>query len=304
MGHGSVEVLDRSKCLIDLLAVPNGAWTSIMAAAAASGGESLKQPETVRELTKFLKTSQRVCSAVGPLYVVELQVIFGDLMNVFSALSEFQRLMLEASGDAGSHHSLYKAMRSAKRETLKLLTCFVERCGEPEAPLASVTASLLPQLLAPTPAGVLGDYRRSIPTSRDPEVLTLFSTCIQKLPLGEFEGGTAVPRIMEAVFEPTLSMIMGNFEDFPETRLHFFQLLKAINLSSFPSLFAIPAASRKLVVDSVGFAIKHTERNVAETGLEILFEMLQNVERHPQASVRAQAAPSLFISSKKPDVSL
>jgi exportin-1 len=93
-----------------------------------------------------------------------------------------------------------------------------------------------------------------------------------------------VPRILEALFECTLQMIVGNFEDFPEIRLQFFQLLKAVNAHCFPALFAIPQAHRKLVVDSVAYAMKHTERNVAETGLDILFELLQNVDRHPHVA--------------------
>jgi len=77
-------------------------------------------------------------------------------------------------------------------------------------------------------------------------------------------------------------MIVGNFEDYPEVRLQFFTLLKAVNSHCFGALFTIPYETRKLVVDSVAYALKHTERNVAEMGLDILMEMLQNVERHPQ----------------------
>ena len=49
-----------------------------------------------------------------------------------------------------------------------------------------------------------------------------------------------VPRVLEAVFEPTLRMITTNFEDFPEHRLAFFKLLKATNTHCFAALFAIP----------------------------------------------------------------
>jgi len=280
-GAAAVEPLDRAKCLMDLLALPNQTWAAVMAQATASAGESLKQPETVRELNKFLKTNIRVCSAVGPLYVAELQVLFGDLMNVYTAYSEYQKLMVDTGGEHATHHALFKGMRGVKREALRLLTTFVDRCGDPEAPPATVAASLMPLLLQASPSSVLGDYHRSAPNVRDPEVLALFSTCITKLPLAEMEGGAPVTRIMDALFEATLQMITGNFEDFPEVRLQFFTLLKAINSHSFASLFAIPPETRKLVVDSVAFAIKHTERNVAETGLDILFELLQNVDRHP-----------------------
>lgn len=71
-------------------------------------------------------------------------------------------------------------------------------------------------------------------------------------------------------------------QDFPEIRLQFFRLLRAINQHSFGSLFSVQKEQQKLIVDSMVWAIRHTERNIAETGLDILHELLENVERHPQ----------------------
>lgn len=43
-----------------------------------------------------------------------------------------------------------------------------------------------------------------------------------------------IPAIFAAVFECTLSMITKNFEDFPEHRVAFFNLLRATNQHCFP----------------------------------------------------------------------
>lgn len=43
-----------------------------------------------------------------------------------------------------------------------------------------------------------------------------------------------VPIIMENVFECTLEMINKDFSEFPEHRVEFFSLLRAINLHCFP----------------------------------------------------------------------
>lgn len=43
-----------------------------------------------------------------------------------------------------------------------------------------------------------------------------------------------VPAILDAVFEPTLNMINQDFAEFPEHRVGFFKLLRAINLNCFP----------------------------------------------------------------------
>ena len=49
-------------------------------------------------------------------------------------------------------------------------------------------------------------------------------------------------------------------------------------------MIAIPAAQFKLVLDSIIWAFKHTMRNVADTGLQILFQLLQNMSKNETAA--------------------
>jgi len=79
------------------------------------------------------------------------------------------------------------------------------------------------------------------------------------------------------VFECTLGMITKNFEDYPEHRINFFRFIRSINAHCFAAFFSISAEHFKLVIDCVVWAFKHTERNISETGLLILQEMLLNV---------------------------
>ena len=75
-----------------------------------------------------------------------------------------------------------------------------------------------------------------------------------------------------------------DFEEFPEHRTNFFLLLQAVNLYCFESFLSIPATQFKLVLDSIIWGFKHTMRNVADTGLNILFQLLQNVSNNPEAA--------------------
>ena len=68
-------------------------------------------------------------------------------------------------------------MRAAKREILRLLSTFVEKCGEPEAPPRLVAESFVPPLLEP----VLEDYAQAVPAARDSDALLLLATTIDKL---------------------------------------------------------------------------------------------------------------------------
>jgi len=126
---------------------------------------------------------------------------------------------------------------------------------------------------------ILGDYKSSIPEARDPQVLALVTTTIKKM---KDIMSNDIPGILTCVFQETLSMITKNFEDFPEHRIHFYSMIKSIIDFCFDSLFKISSEQFKLVVDSIVWAFKHTERNVSETGLETLLNFLSKVSKHEQ----------------------
>jgi len=273
---GPQVTIDRPALLAKLMELPNQSWRRIMDNAKANV-ETLVQPETIKEIIKILKSNNRVCRTVGPLYTNQLQTFFLDMLNVYKVYSERISSAVSQQGAIATQMSLVRTMRSAKKEILRLLMIFIEKSGPPEAEPQAVAQGFIPPVLDP----ILGDYQRNIAGARDPEVLALFTTVVDKL---QSHVVNAVPRIMEAIFECTLQMITANFEDFPEHRIRFFEFLRAVNSQCFPALFNIPSEHQKLVVDSVVWAMKHTERNISETGLEILHELLLNVGRTPNVA--------------------
>mmetsp|Transcript_24446 Transcript_24446/g.36925 ORF Transcript_24446/g.36925 Transcript_24446/m.36925 type:complete len:1073 (-) Transcript_24446:298-3516(-) len=268
--------LDRTALLSRLMDLPNQTWRSIMDRANANV-DSLIDPPAIREIIKILKCNTRVCGSVGSLFTNQLQTFFMDMLNVYKVYSERISAAITQQGEIATQMSLVRSMRSAKKEVLRLLITFIDKSGPPEAAPEAVAQGFIPPVLDP----ILGDYQRNIAGARDPEVLRLFATVIEKLKNYVVND---VPRIMEAVFECTLQMITTNFEDFPEHRIRFFEFLKAINSHTFSALFNIPPEYQKLVVDSVVWAIKHTERNIADTGLDILHDLLLNVAKTPHVA--------------------
>ncbi|PKA51772.1 hypothetical protein AXF42_Ash008001 [Apostasia shenzhenica] len=71
-----------------------------------------------------------------------------------------------------------------------------------------------------------------------------------------------------------LQMITKNFEDYPEHRLKFFSLLQAIAIYCFQAVVQLSSQQLQVVLDSINWAYRHTERNIAETGLNLLLAML------------------------------
>jgi len=271
--------------------MPNRTWKIIMEQA-GKNVESLVEPNSIKEIIKILKTNNRVCGSVGSLFTHQLQTFFLDMLNVYKIYSERISASVAQQGAIATQMSLVRTMRSAKKEVLRLLIVFIDKSGPPEAEPRAVAQGFIPPVLDP----ILGDYKRNIAGARDPEVLTLFATVVEKLKNNVVDD---VPRVMEAVFECTIEMITKNFEDFPEHRIRFFEFLKAINQHCFPSLFNIPPEHQKLVVHAVVWAMKHTERNISDTGLEILHELLQNVGRTPNV---AQAFYQQYLLSLIQDV--
>jgi len=95
-----------------------------------------------------------------------------------------------------------------------------------------------------------------------------------------------VPAIMENVFECTLEMINKDFSEFPEHRVEFFSLLRAINMHCFPALLKLDNRQFKFVIDSCMWASKHDNREVEYAGLNMCLELISNVaeKTDPQTS--------------------
>ena len=104
---------------------------------------------------------------------------------------------ISLNGEVVTRQPLIKSMRVVKKETLKLISGWVERSNDANM----VLENFIPPLLD----AVLLDYQRcTVPAAREPEVLVTMSTTVNKL------KGTItpqIPKIFDAVFECTLEMI-------------------------------------------------------------------------------------------------
>ena len=80
----------------------------------------------------------------------------------------------------------------------------------------------------------------------------------------------------------TLEMITKNMVDYPEHRIQFYLLLTSIITHTFQAFFQIPPASQKHVIDAIVWGFKHRERNIAQTGLDLLFTFLEHANNNAQ----------------------
>uniref|UniRef100_U5ELY4 Exportin-1 n=1 Tax=Corethrella appendiculata TaxID=1370023 RepID=U5ELY4_9DIPT len=255
------------------MSLPNQVWDEIISQA-TKNVDILKDMGAVKQLGSILKTNVRACKALGHSYVTQLGRIYLDMLNVYKIMSENITQAISLNGLSINNQPLIKAMHVVRKETLTLISEWVSRSNDSQM----VMDNFIPPLLA----AVLNDYQRTkIPHAREPLVLSTMASIVNKL-----EGAITpkISKIFGAVFDSTLDMINKNFEDYPQHRIYFYELLQAVNLHCFKAFLVFPPAQFKLVFDSIVWAFKHTMRNVADTGLNILMQMLQNLEQHPEAA--------------------
>lgn len=199
VGHmisASSDAQQQEQLIEKYMQLPNQVWDDIINQA-AKNVDVLKDHEAVKQLGSILKTNVRACKALGHPFVMQLGRIYLDMLNVYKVMSENISTAISLNGEVVTRQPLIKSMRVVKKETLKLISCWVERSNDANM----VLENFIPPLLD----AVLMDYQRcAVPAAREPEVLSTMATTVNKL------KGTItlqIPKIFDAVFECTLDMI-------------------------------------------------------------------------------------------------
>lgn len=237
-------------------------WDEIISQA-SKNVDFLKNMAAVKQLGSILKTNVRACKALGHAYVLQLGRIYLDMLNVYKIMSENIIQAISLNGMNVTNQPLIKAMHVVKKETLTLISEWVSRSTDDQM----VIDNFIPPLLD----AVLLDYQRcTVPSARESKVLSTMAAIVNRL---RASITAEVPKIFDAVFECTLDMINKNFEEHPQHRTSFYELLQAVNAHCFEAFLNIPHAQFKLVFDSIVWAFRHTMRNVADMGLNILYKV-------------------------------
>ncbi|SPO24376.1 probable CRM1 - nuclear export factor, exportin [Ustilago trichophora] len=259
----------QERLIAKLMELPNSAWDSLMQQA-HNNVDVLGSPENIKILSNVLKTNVSACVSIGTFFLPQIGRIYLDMLALYRSVSGIISAKVEAEGLIATKTPMVRGLRTIKKEILRLVETYVKRAEDLEA----VNVNLIPSLLD----AILGDYNRNVPAARDAEVLNVMATITSRL---QNLLTDKIAPILDAVFEPTLNMINQDFAEFPEHRVGFFKLLRAINLYCFPALLELPPPKFKLTMDSIIWAIKHTMRDIADTGLNICLELLNNISGSP-----------------------
>ncbi|QDS76642.1 Exportin-1 [Venturia effusa] len=261
----------QERLISDLMAIPNQAWDSIIINANQNPA-SLQDPETIKIIGNIMKTNVAACSSIGSYFYPQIGRIYLDMLTMYRAASGLIDEAVQREGPIATKMPKVRGLRTVKKEILKLVNTYVEKADD----LNMVHSTLVPQLLE----AILTDYNRNVPDAREPQVLEVMTTIINKL--HSLMEDQIMP-IMDSVFECTLDMINKDFSEFPEHRVEFFKLLRTINLRCFPALLKLDGRQFKFVIDSCMWASKHDNREVEGAGLAMCNELISNMaETDPQ----------------------
>ncbi|KAL7276552.1 Karyopherin transporter [Rhizina undulata] len=255
----------QERLIQELMALPNQVWDAIIRQA-AQDPTILDNTETVKVIGNVMKTNVSACTSIGSYFYPQIGRIYLDMLSMYRAVSQMVSEGVARDGPVAPKMPRIRGLRTVKKEILKLIDIYVQKADD----LEMVNSSIVPALLD----AVLVDYNRNVPDARDAEVLNVMSTIISKLH-GLMED--KIPIIMENVFECTLSMINKDFSEYPEHRVEFFKLLRAINLNCFPALLKLDNRQFKFVVDACLWASKHDNREVEAAGLNMCIELINNI---------------------------
>ncbi|KAH8918944.1 hypothetical protein BT69DRAFT_1353506 [Atractiella rhizophila] len=267
MISAQVNMTAREQLVSALMEIPNQAWAEIMQQA-NTDVDVFSNPETVKRIANILKTNVAACTSIGSFFMPQIASIYLDLLGMYKVVSGIISDATAAEPTIATKTPKIRGLRTIKKETLKLFEKYLKKVDN----LQDINDSLVPPLLE----SILTDYSSNIPDAREPEVLLLTATIVNRM--GELMNPRILP-ILQAVFEPTLNMINKDFSEYPEHRLAFFTLLRAINLHCFGALLELPPAQFKLFMDSIVWGIKHTLRDIGDLGMNIAYELVENVTR-------------------------
>ena len=261
----------QERLIQKLMELPNNAWDSLMAQA-HNNVDVFGSADNMKILSNVLKTNVSACTSIGTFFLPQIGRIYLDMLALYRSVSGLISAKVESQGLIATKTPVVRGLRTIKKDILRLVETYVKRAED----LDAVNTNLIPSLLD----AILGDYHNNVPAARDAEVLLVMATITTRL--GPLLTDKVSP-IMDAVFSPTLSMISADFAEYPEHRVGFFKLLRAIIVHCFRAILDLPPEKFKLCIDVGVWAIKHTMRDIADTGLQIMLEMINNISIQEQS---------------------
>ena len=223
----------------------------------------LNNANVVKGLSLIILINERVSFSTKTPYWSYGVNIFNNLINSFIYYSQCINEHLNNNKNLDMNIRSYIIYN---RTLIKFLTSLIKNTDD---------VQLIQNEMLPSFGSLIDTYNKNLPNNKDPNMLLLFSSLLEKIQNGNPE---VVSVIWKLLSQSTIQLIKNDYESFPEHRMNFFILLKSMISNSFESLFRAQNLNfNKDVIDTITFAINHNTPSMSETGLETLLILLQKV---------------------------
>lgn len=274
----------RQALLGDLMSLPNMAWSAIVQQA-GNDPQLLSNGDTLRIIANILKTNVAVCSSMEQSFYPQLSLIYLETLSLYGAVSKMISDTVAAEGLIATKTPKVRGLRTIKKEVLRLVETFVAKCDDRQL--------IVRDLVQPLLSAVLVDYAQNVPDARDAEALNCMATLVDKV-------GALIPaevvQMLQHLFEPTLEMISKDLTEYPDHRVEFYKMLRLINKNCFSALVQLPAPAFKSFVDAVLWGVKHNNRQVEESALQLGIELLYNIQNSKQPDFQTSFYQNFYFS--------
>ena len=220
--HNDLSV--KRKLIFQLMAGANQKWDDVIQMASINLNVLFDDVKTAKLITSILNLNLKASQSLASWYLSQLERNFVTMMHIYRTFSTHISKIISLEGIQTK--APIRVFRAVKRETLRLLQNFIQNAKD----FTFISQNVIPPLFD----AILDDYLNSHPAARDPEVISLITITITQLKQNIVNE---IPKIFFTVIQPTISMIQSNFEDFPDHRIYFFNLIQAINTHCFNGNF-------------------------------------------------------------------
>lgn len=280
LGHVIRAASDRASAesyVSRLLELPNRSWDEIVRRITSQSNTNMKplqDQETLRSLANILRSNASASGAVGPAFRSQMARLYSDMLALYVALGQEIVSSVASGGPVAVRTPLVRAMRSVRKESLRLVEAYLAEGVEDVSECAS---SFAPALLE----AILGDYGRCPEQARDAEVLSCTAALLNRLTGSMNSSATA---ILESTLGPTLSMISREMSEYPEHRVALFALLGALVRNNFEALEKLAPIPLRTFIDALLWGAKHAHRDVSDLALSTLHAFVVKAATSPLMS--------------------
>ncbi|KAH8741383.1 exportin 1 [Cryptosporidium ryanae] len=256
--------------------------------------------EFSQKLIIIVRIMETIASSCGVGFARVLIERSSHLVDIYKLYSNFISKEVQQRGSLVISHAHIKQLRISKREIIKLVNSFIRfvaprkklKLTENKNSTGYITelqsiaynnisgSGMFQYFVQPIIIPILEDYHGCISDIKEANVLLLSSTVIICLNDIIRVNVDFFNTIIFHIFDCTLSMIKDNFHAYPDHREYFFNFLSDCNEFCFIQLFNLPGNILTLYVESIIWAIRHEQPNMAEKGLIVFYNLLINLITH------------------------